>query len=314
MTDRIPLIRLITVSLFSAVLAGTWDVWWHAALGRETFWSPPHLLLYVSVIVAITTGFYGWWKTRQRSWMWLSIVLFLVPASAPFDELWHRIFGSEPVNSVLIVWSPPHVALVLSLIAGFLFLFMHLRHDDDAVARHLLQSAALAAVLSLLLFLTSPFEPTGPHHLLGFTGAAISSAIIVLVFLFAQEWMKNFGSAITVAAVFMLLSAMNFDHAPSPLLNIQPHDHPPGWLMIFSCIVPAALIDLFHKQSLIVRGLIVGALHGGILYGFSSQFFEAQFQYSSMDMWIAIGASLIAGLAVGSLLSFLRPLHSPHSS
>lgn len=314
MINRMSLIRLITAALFSAVVAGTWDVWWHAALGRETFWSPPHLLLYMSVIVAISTGFYGWWKMRERSWMWLSLVLFLVPASAPFDELWHRIFGTEPVNSVLIVWSPPHVALVVSLIAGFLFLFMHLRHDDDAVARHLLQSAALAAVLSLLLFLASPFEPTGAHHLLGFVGAAISSALIVLVFLLAQEWMKSFGSAITVAVIFMLLSAMNFDHSPSPLLNIQPHDHPPGWIMIFSCIVPAALIDLLHRQSLVVRGLIVGTLHGGILYGFSSQFFEPQFQYSSQDMWIAIGASLFAGLVAGAIISLVRPSHSHHSS
>ena len=314
MTIRFTLIRLITVALFSSVLAGTWDVWWHGALGRESFWSPPHLLLYTSVIVAIATGFYGWWKTRERSWKWLAIVLFLVPASAPFDELWHRIFGVEPINSPLIVWSPPHVVLALALIGSFFFLFSHLRRDDDLITRHILQSIALASVLSLALFLVSPLEPIGPYHLIGFAGAAVASGLIALVFLLAQEWMRRFASASSVAGVFMLISAMNFGEKLSPVVNIQPHDHPPGWLMIFSCLVPAAVIDLLRGYPLWLRGGLVGLLHAGILYGFSSQFFEPQFRYSSQNMWIAIVTSLVAGLLVGFVFAFFRPLHSSHSS
>lgn len=305
------LIRLVTVSLFSAVLAGTWDVWWHGALGRESFWSPPHLLLYASVIVAVGTGFYGWWKTKEPSWKWLTIVLFLVPASAPFDELWHRMFGVEPVNSPLIVWSPPHVILALALIGSFLFLFAHLRKDEDAIARHLLQSTALASALSLLLFLASPFEPIGPYHLVGFSGAAIGSGIIALAFLFAQRSMGRFGSAVSVAGIFMLIAAMNFSEKLAPNVNIQPHDHPPGWLMIFSCIVPAIFIDVLRRQSVVLRGLLVGGLHAGILYGFSSQFFEPQFQYGTVEMWTAIIASVIAGAAAGSLIVLSKRIYFP---
>ena len=313
MIFRISLIRLITAALFSAVLAGTWDVWWHGALGRESFWSPPHLLLYLSVIVAIGMGFYGWWKTKERSMKWLAIVLFLVPASAPFDELWHRIFGVEPINSPLIVWSPPHVILVLALVSSFLYLFVHLQRDEDIIAKHLLQSVALASALSLLLFLASPLEPIGPYHLIGFAGAAVGSGIIALFFLFAQQWMGRFGSAISVAGIFMLLAAMNFGEKMAPNLPIQPHDHPPGWLMIFSCLVPAALIDLLRQKPLWLRGGIVGLMHGGLLYGFSSRFFESQFQYSLQDMWIAIGTSMIAGLIVGLLLSHTRISRFPQS-
>jgi len=308
------LIRLITISLFTAVLAGTWDVWWHGALGRETFWSPPHLLLYTSVLVAIGTGFYGWWKTREASWKWLALVLFLIPASAPFDELWHRVFGVEQVNSPLIVWSPPHVVLALALIGSFLFLFSHLRRDEDITARHMLQSIALASALSLALFLASPLEPIGPYHIIGFEGAAVGSGLIALVFLLSQEWMKRFASASSVAGVFMLISAMNFGEKLSTFVNIQPHDHSPSWLMIFSCLLPAALIDVLREKPLWLRGGFVGLFHGGLLYGFSSRFFEVQFQYSSQDMWIAIGTSLIAGLIIGSLLSFFRSSHFPQSS
>jgi uncharacterized membrane protein len=314
MISRTSLIRLITIALFSAVLAGTWDVWWHGALGRESFWSPPHLLLYTSVIVAIATGIYGWRKTREASWKWLAILLFLIPASAPFDELWHRIFGVEQINSPLIVWSPPHVILALALVSSFLYLFVHLQRDEDIIAKHLLQSVALASALSLLLFLASPLEPIGPYHLIGFTGAAVGSGVIALFFLLAQQWMGRFGSAVSVAGIFMLLAAMNFGEKMAPNLPIQPHDHPPGWLMIFSCLVPAAVIDLLRGYPLWLRGGLAGLLHASILYGFSSQFFESQFQYSSQNMWIAIVTSLVAGLAVGSLVSLFRPSHSPHSS
>ncbi len=311
MNARTSPVRLITIALFSAVLAGTWDVWWHGALGRESFWSAPHLLLYTSVLVAIGTGSYGWWKTRERSWKWLAIVLFLIPASAPFDELWHRVFGVEPVNSPLIIWSPPHVILGLTLIGSFLFLFAHLRKDQDVVARHILQSVALASALSLALFLTSPLEPIGPYHLVGFAGAGIGSGIIAAGFLYAQEQMRRFGSAISVAGIFMLLAAMNFAEKMAPNLSIQPHDHPPGWLMIFSCLVPAAVIDLLRGQSIVLRGFLVGTLHSVILYGFTSQFFEPQFQYAPSEMWTAIIASAVAGTAVGIVISLSKRIFSP---
>src|SRR3990167_433191 len=313
--SRSTLIRLITISLFSAVLAGTWDVWWHGALGRETFWSPPHLLLYASVIVAIATGFYGWWKTKEQSMKWLAVVLFLVPASAPFDELWHRIFGVEPINSPLIILSPPHVILALALIGSFLFLFAHLRNDKDIVARHILQSVALASALSLALFLVSPLEPIGPYHLIGSAGAGIGSGIIAAGFLFAQERMRRFGSASAVAGIFMLQAAMNFGEKLAPGVNIQPHDHSPGWLMIFSCLVPAALIDVLHERPLWLRGTFVGVLHAGILYGFSSQFFAPQFQYGPSEMWTAIGTSSVASFVAGIALSlFLRTSSSSYTS
>jgi hypothetical protein len=242
---------------------------------------------------------------------WLAIVLFLVPASAPFDELWHQIFGVEQINSPFIVWSPPHVILALALVSSFLYLFVHLQRDEDIIAKHLLQSVALASALSLLLFLASPLEPIGPYHLIGFAGAAVGSGIIALFFLLAQQWMGRFGSAISVAGIFMLLAAMNFAEKMAPNLPIQPHDHPPGWLMIFSCLVPAIIIDLLRGQSLVVRGSLVGILHSVILYGFTSQFFEPQFQYGSSEMWIAIMSSAIAGAAVGIGISFSKRIFSP---
>ena len=59
----IRLVRFIIGALVTAVAAGTWDIWWHAAIGRDTFFEPPHLLLYAAVIAAIIAGAIGWRRT-----------------------------------------------------------------------------------------------------------------------------------------------------------------------------------------------------------------------------------------------------------
>lgn len=145
------LTRLTVSALFIAVMAGAWDAWWHGAIGRETFWEPPHLLLYSAVIVAIVAGVYGWYKTREKIWRRLAIILALVPLSAPFDDMWHRIFGIEDISSPLIVWSPPHLVLVGAIAASFVGLLPLIRRDIDVTAQRFFGGLTLAAILNLLL-------------------------------------------------------------------------------------------------------------------------------------------------------------------
>src|SRR3989344_1568575 len=121
--------RIIVGSLFAAVAAGTWDVWWHGALGRESFWSPPHLFLYAAVIVGIGTGWYAWHTLRERVWKRMALLLALIPLSAPLDEFWHRLFGVENIASVAIVWSPPHLLLIFGIIGSLIALLPILRQD-----------------------------------------------------------------------------------------------------------------------------------------------------------------------------------------
>ena len=37
---------ILTLASLFGVAGGTWDAAWHVTLLRETFWTPPHLLLY----------------------------------------------------------------------------------------------------------------------------------------------------------------------------------------------------------------------------------------------------------------------------
>lgn len=291
--------RIIAVALFTSVIAGSWDAWWHSALGRDTFWSPPHILLYLSIIVAVLTGMYGWHKTRERIWGKLAIILSLIPLSAPFDELWHRIFGKESLSSPLIVWSPPHLAIIAAIIVSFILLLPIIKREKDAVAKHVIGALAFAGILSLSFFLLGPIEPTGPWKLLGFWGAGVAALVFTGVLLSSRQWLPGVGGATLVVVFLIFLDAVGFSAKVAPDVIVPPHDHAPNWLIVFSLLIPALFIDVTKRLPFIIRGGVAGLLMGGIVYAFSSMFFEPIFQYTVFDGAVAIFASLIGGILAG---------------
>ena len=96
-------------------LVGTyWDEGWHTYFGRDTFWSPPHLVLFggvalVGVAVAMWTFLsYLQHKDLRATLRQGSLVLGLIGViatfvSAPIDDFWHETFGWDSV-----LFSPPH--------------------------------------------------------------------------------------------------------------------------------------------------------------------------------------------------------------
>ncbi|MGA8673757.1 MAG: hypothetical protein WB621_01030, partial [Candidatus Acidiferrales bacterium] len=39
-------------SVMSAVIGSAWDISWHESIGRDTFWTPAHMLIYWSGVLA----------------------------------------------------------------------------------------------------------------------------------------------------------------------------------------------------------------------------------------------------------------------
>ena len=59
------------LAVTSAYVGGYWDISWHRSIGRDTFWSAPHMAIYACGIFAgITSGYliltttFG--RTRRR--------------------------------------------------------------------------------------------------------------------------------------------------------------------------------------------------------------------------------------------------------
>src|SRR5437660_8709100 len=90
----------------AAVIVGViWDISWHRTIGRDTFWTPAHLAIYLGGIVAgltcgwvaLTTTFVGsdaergssvrFWGFRAPFGAWVCIWgAFAMVTSAPFDD------------------------------------------------------------------------------------------------------------------------------------------------------------------------------------------------------------------------------------
>ncbi|HET7341384.1 MAG TPA: hypothetical protein VFL90_07980, partial [Methylomirabilota bacterium] len=125
-TDRtLALARAAVWTLLAGKLLGawglTWDIQWHLRIGRDSFWIPPHLMMYSGVTAGLLVAFAvlaleTWRATPRpgtvrvlglvgtRGFQLAAWGVALVILAAPIDDAWHRLFGLD-----VTLWSPPHL-------------------------------------------------------------------------------------------------------------------------------------------------------------------------------------------------------------
>ncbi|HEX7002845.1 MAG TPA: hypothetical protein VF168_01500 [Trueperaceae bacterium] len=106
-----------------------WDIAWHVDIGRDTFFTLPHNLVYSSILTVLLVALLGLWFDRRDTRFHLPLgrfrlhpgVLMIVVAAAlelafaPLDDLWHRLFGSD-----VSLWAPMHLVGLLAMgVANF---------------------------------------------------------------------------------------------------------------------------------------------------------------------------------------------------
>lgn len=304
------LARIIACSFFAALAALSWDGWWHVSVGRDSFWIPPHVMLYAAVAVVIAAAIVGMRVVKDALWKQLLCMLSLLVLAAPFDEVWHRIFGKESINSIAIIWSPPHLLLIGSLMASMLLLMPLIQKDRNAQARYFLTSMLWGAVLYLGIVLTVPFMPRAPYEILGFWGAGIIALVLASALLLIQRSQPLFASATLSIVFFLLLYAIGTETASPPDINVIPHAHAPSWLFIASFLVPAVIVDLTSRFRSWFQGGLVGVMWAGIFYTFAACFFPPEFRYHANQ---AIAAIMTSGMA-GILAGFIADLYQEKDS
>ncbi|HYV32604.1 MAG TPA: hypothetical protein VEO53_16050, partial [Candidatus Binatia bacterium] len=108
-----------------------WDISHHSTVGRDTFWTPAHILIQLGGMVpallftaiALKTTFRGTAEQRDASvWFWglrapLGVWVaawgcLAMVTSAPFDDWWHNRYGLD-----VKIASPPHAVLGLGMFA-----------------------------------------------------------------------------------------------------------------------------------------------------------------------------------------------------
>ncbi|MCX6592614.1 MAG: hypothetical protein NTZ56_13915 [Acidobacteria bacterium] len=142
-------------AVLSVTIGGVWDISWHLSIGRDSFWTPAHFLIYLcgilgglgSAALILGTTFGAMPQLRSSSismWGFKGPLGAFVAAwgatamlvSAPFDDWWHGAYGLD-----VKVLSPPHVVLILGVLAikfgGLLIILGEMNRATDAARAQL---------------------------------------------------------------------------------------------------------------------------------------------------------------------------------
>jgi hypothetical protein len=139
----------------SGAVGGVWDISWHESIGRDTFWTPAHILIQACGIIAglvcaylilhttfdktsdlraagVTMwGFRGPLGAFLCAWGALAMI-----TSAPFDNWWHNAYGLD-----VKILSPPHVLLALGMMGirfgTVVLIAAAMNRAEGAARRHL---------------------------------------------------------------------------------------------------------------------------------------------------------------------------------
>src|SRR6266516_884748 len=238
------------VAATSAKVGILWDISWHRSIGRDTFWTPAHMAIYLGgVLAGLSCGWvvlkttlwrtpderaaavtYGGFRGPLGAWgcIWGA---FAMITSAPFDNWWHNAYGLD-----VKVLSPPHVILALGIWAvqlGALFMVLSLQNrtpEREPSRLHGLLAAYLVAIL-LQNATTVAIEqlgfPNDAHNALYYKVAA---GVLPLLLVAVARAVRLPWPATTAAALYIAFS----------LLTI--------WIPLL-LVVPAAAIDLLLRRA-----------------------------------------------------------------
>ncbi|HAV62899.1 MAG TPA: hypothetical protein DCY13_11105 [Verrucomicrobiales bacterium] len=268
--------RVIIVGAVCIVIGILWDISWHRTIGRDSFWTPAHLAIYLGGVLGGCVG--GWLILRGTfiaaveeqaqmvcilglrgpfgAWLcvWGAIAML---TSAPFDDWWHNAYGLD-----VKILSPPHTVLAFGMWAivwGALFLVLREQNvargpEGGAAAagqalpgRWLVVFAGGILIAMAATFLTEESWPNQQRNM-RFYQASMMVYPLYLVAL-ARASAFRFGGTM-VAGAYMLIYCLQgwllplFHGEPKlgPVYNPIGHFAPLTFPLLL--VVPALAVDL----------------------------------------------------------------------
>jgi hypothetical protein len=298
--------RQAYIAVFAAVcvMVGVyWDLSWHMSIGRDTVWTPAHLLIQAggliaggsAAYIALHTTFRGtqaerdasvsFWGFRAPLGAWISIWgCGAMLTSAPFDNWWHNAYGLD----VKIV-SPPHVVLavgIFSIAVGALLLTLaEQNRASESDRRRLAWMLALIGglvLMNLAVFLTEYSERPWLHSAVFYeiTGAVFPLALTTLARAIKLRWAATASAAFFTGIMLALMWIIQLFPATPKLGPIyQPVTHMLALSFPLLIIVPAIGIDIVlqHLDSRVSTPVL--AVATGVV--FVALFVAAEWPFAS---------------------------------
>ncbi len=329
-----PLSRVPRWAVFAFALTGLllqafglyWDIWRHVVVGRESFFTPPHLVLYAGFGYVALAGIVGsvagasaprWAGPRVHIVGLLVPVEFLLIGTGalfqalafPWDEAWHRLVAEGLVTETF--WSPPHVmAIAGGIVSTFgFFVAVALERIRWNGARSGLGLLAVGIGAGLLLFglqvLLGPmdFATTFNGQVLRDaiaypTGVSLATPAVLILAVLAG---RRAGLATLSAAAYTGLRSLMIVGQfalPPPVLFLAPVVdlaflvlRPRRFGLIAATLTGGAWAVLFYVVYLILRGSAMDPLFVGLF---------------SFTVFIAGGVSGGIGFGVGRIVQKLE--------
>ena len=318
-TDAIPWhVWAVLGAATSAVVGVIWDISWHRTIGRDTFWTPAHMAIYASGIIAGTscgwlvlkTTFAGseaeraasvrFWGFRGPLGAWLCIwgALAMI-VSAPFDNWWHNAYGLD-----VKVLSPPHAILALGftgieLGAVLMVVALQNRAGLEMAKPYGLLLAYGFGILVLNKAIMG-FEQIGfPHDAHNGLYYKVCTAIFPILLVACGRAARLRWPATTAAAVYMGITLIMlwvlplFPATPklAPVYRPLTHMVPPPFPLLL--VVPAVAMDLWMRRIGTGRDWLLAPLVGVTFLAvlFVTQWFATKFLISPPSENFFFGAN-----------------------
>lgn len=301
----------------SCIMVGImWDISWHQTIGRDTFWTPAHMVIYLGGALGGCGG--GWLAIQHtffptpaqkessvrvfgaRAPLGAWVVIWGATAmltSGPFDNWWHNAYGLD----VKII-SPPHALLGLGMLgisfgALLLVLTRQNRLRDGDGSGLFIYVGGIFIVLAAVFVMEYSF-PNLQHAAIFYEVCAITFPFRLIAL--GRAARTSF-PATRAAAVYLLIECLMIWILPlfpaqpklAPIYNPVTHMVPPPFPLLL--IVPAVGIDLalrwFGNATSWKRALLAIAIGGIFLALFiPTQWFFAKFLISpDANNWFFAG-------------------------
>jgi hypothetical protein len=254
------------IAVSSAMIGLHWDIAWHRSIGRDSFWTPPHLMIQacgiLGGVIAIGRIFFGDKRAAVRIWgfsgplgaficAWGAVAMI---SSAPFDDWWHNAYGLD----VKII-SPPHSLLALGIgtvgLGAVILILGAMNNAEGALKEKLSWMFFYLGAMSVVMVVAFMMELTDRSHMhCGHLYRVVCLGLPLVLVGIARasddRWAATKVAGIFTAFQLLLLWILPLVPAEpklGPVYYPVTHLVPPPFPLLL--VAPAIAIDLIRQRT-----------------------------------------------------------------
>jgi hypothetical protein len=279
---------LVSIGVAMQVGAANWDIIWHGVVNVESFFTPPHLVLYSGVGLTLITTITGIVISIKHNGVLnkqfslfhkipnplklIALGCIIEVFSGQFDSWWHTNFGFDGLLS------PPHLMLIsgmlLSIIGALIGTHLSDTQKKFKIISQMISYGILWMILINFVFMfTLPFSEGqyfdfNPSPTVALVlGSTLPAAFTAIIFYSVQSLPFAFRMTF-VAATLMTLQSLATIISNSYFIGLFP-------LYLLNLLVPVSLdiISIYAKKNNISLDILSNEEYKRIIFSIAIAFF-----------------------------------------